>query len=137
LIKKTVIGILIFGLIAVIGFFVFVANFDIFESPKVSILKTECDYKGLRRVILSRTNGNAVTNSSIEITVTKCDSINSENIETIFIADSPNLKENDVKFKWKNLDTLTIVHNQNLKIFRQMNVSESVNPKIIFEYVTE
>ncbi len=134
MIKKILIGILLLVIVATIGFFVFSVNFNIFEISKVSILKTECDYEGLRRAVLSKTNGNAVTNTSIEVSITKCDEINFQNLETIFIVDAQNIKSNDVNFKWKSFDTLTIKHNKNLRIFKQKTESESINPKIIFEY---
>jgi hypothetical protein len=68
---------------------------------------------------------------------TYCNNINNAIPETIFVVDAPFVNRNDVSFKWKNFDTLTIKYDKRLKIIKQKSVSESVNPKIIFEYITK
>lgn len=135
--KKILIGILIFGLLAIIGLAVFMANFEIFDEPTETELKVECDYEGLRKVKMTKMTGNATVNSSIHIYATDC--IYDENIEPepIFIASSGSIKPNDVSFEWKSFDTLTIKYDKKLKVFKQKKESESLNPKIIFQYLTE
>ncbi|WP_178983227.1 hypothetical protein [Winogradskyella helgolandensis] len=130
LIKKILIGLLI------IGFFIFMTNFDVFGEPTGTVLKVECDYKGLRKIKLTEISGNATTNRSLHIYATYCNN-NNAIPEPIFVVDVPFVNRNDVSFKWKNFDTLTIKYDKRLKIIKQKTVSESINPKIIFEYITK
>ena len=141
MIKKIVIGILLLGIFAFVGYIIFMANFDIFDEPTETELKTECDYEGLRKVKMTEMTGNATLNRSIHIYAMDCN-INyeknkDENSEPIFVASAGFIKPKDVCFEWRNFDTLTIKYNKRLEIFEQKTESESVNPKIIFEYITE
>ena len=135
--KKILIGILIFGLLSIIGFAVFMANFEIFDEPTETVLKTECDYEGLRKVKMTEMTGNATANNSIHIYVTDCNYDENIEPEPIFVASAGFIKPKDVSFEWKSFDTLTIKYNKKLEIFKQKKESESVNPKIIFEYIAE
>lgn len=137
LIKKILIGILLIGIISIIGFFVFMANFEIFDGPTETELKVECDYEGLRKVKMTEMTGNVTLNRSIHIYAT--DSNYDENIkaEPIFIASAGFIKSKDVNFEWKSFDTLTIKYNKKLEIFKQKTESESINPKIVIEYITD
>ncbi len=141
LMKKLIIGILLLGIISIIGYSIFMANFEIFDTPKETYIKTECDYEGLRKVTMFELNGNTTTNNSLLIKSSDCnvelysdDLINSE---LIFSVSSPNIKKSDLNFKWKNFDTLTIIYKKKLRILKQEFESKTVNPKIIFEYKTE
>ena len=82
-------------------------------------------------------NGNAVTNGAIHISASDCFENKIENSELIFTVSSPNIETSDINFEWKSFDTLTIKYNKKLGIFKQKTESETVNPKIIFEYITE
>ena len=113
------------------------ANFQIFDDPVETELKTECDYEGLRKIIMSESGGSAVTRTSIHISVTDCKYEEKPNEEFIFIVDAPNIKPKDVSFNWKTFDTVTIRYDKKLRIFQQESESKIVNPKIIFEYITE
>jgi len=113
------------------------ANINIFDEPIETELKVECDYKGLRKVIMTEMNGNAVANRSIHIYTTECNYDENTGRESIFIASAGFIKPEDVSIKWKNFDTLTIKYNKKLKIFKQKTESQIVNPKIVFEYITE
>ncbi|TRZ42171.1 hypothetical protein [Robertkochia solimangrovi] len=137
MIKKILIGILLLGIITIIGFFIFMANFEIFDAPVETELKTECDYEGLRKIIMSESGGNAVTRTSIHISVTDCKYDKEPNEEFIFVVDAPNIKPKDVSFSWKTFDTVTIRYDKKLRIFKQESESKTVNPKIIFEYITK
>lgn len=137
MIKKILIGILLLGIFSVIGFSIFMVNFDIFGQPTVTELKTECDYKGLRKIIMSKLDGNAVTNSSIHISASDCLSGKNKNPELIFIVGAPNIKPSDVSFEWKNIDTLTIKYKKELQVFQKESESKTIEPKIIFEYITK
>ncbi|WP_146105012.1 hypothetical protein [Nonlabens tegetincola] len=136
MIKKILIGILLLGFIAIIGFVVLMTNFELFDEPTETELKAECDYEGLRKVKMTQESGNATANRSILIYATDC-GIDEKNSELIFVASAGFIKPKDVSFKWKSFDTLTIKYNKKLEIFEQKKESESVNPKIIFEYITE
>ncbi len=134
--KKILIGTLI-GLILISIFGFWASSFFLFESPKELIIKKECDYEGLRKVIMYELNGNAVTNGAIHISASDCFENKIENSELIFTVSSPNIETSDINFEWKSFDTLTIKYNKKLEIFEQKKESESVNPKIIFEYISE
>jgi len=135
--KKIIIGVLFIGLILISIFGFWASSFVLFESPTELIIKKECDYEGLRKVVMYELNGNAVTNGTIHISASDCFENKIENSEIIFTVSSPNITTTDLNFEWKNFDTLTIKYNKKLKVFKQKMESESVNPKIIFEYITE
>mgnify|MGYP006128678375 CR=1 FL=1 len=135
MIKKILIGIFLLGIIAIIGLFVFMANFEIFDEPTETELKVECDYEGFRKVKMTEMTGNATANRSIHIYATDCNYEEKIESEPIFVASSGFIKPKDVSFEWKGLDNLTIRYNKKLEIFKQKTESESVNPKIIFEYI--
>jgi hypothetical protein len=135
--KKIQIGILLLGIIAVIGFFFFMENFELFDEPTETELKAECDYEGLRKVKMTEMTGNTTANRSIHIYATDCNYDEKIEPESIFVASAGFIKSKDVNFKWKSFDTLTIRYNKKLEIFKQKAESESINPKIIFEYITE
>lgn len=111
------------------------ANFEIFDEPTETELKVECDYESLRKVKMTEMTGNATLNRSIHIYATDCNYDENINPELIFVASAGFIKPKDVSFKWKSFDTLTIQYNKKLDIFQQKTESESVNPKIIFEYI--
>jgi len=137
LIKKSLIGILLLGIISIIGYFLFIANFEVFDKPIETELKVECDYEGLRKIRMTEMTGNVTVNRSIHIYTTDCNYDENIKPESIFIASAGFIKPKDVNFEWKSFDTLTIKYNKKLEVFKQKKESESVNPKIIFEYITE
>ncbi|AXP81574.1 hypothetical protein CJ739_2501 [Mariniflexile rhizosphaerae] len=134
--KKILIGTLI-GVILFSFFGFWISGFFLFESPNELIIKKECDYEGLRKVVMYELNGNAVTNGAIHISASDCSENKIENSELIFTVSSSNIKISDVNFEWTSFDTLTIRYNKKLEIFKQKTESESVNPKIIFEYIAD
>ncbi|MFI1770279.1 hypothetical protein [Thalassobellus citreus] len=137
MIKKILIGILLLGFIAIIGFVVLMANFELFDEPTETELKAECDYEGLRKIKMTEMTGNATTDRSIHIYATDCNYNGEIEPEPIFVASAGFIKLRDVSFEWKSLDTLTIKYNKKLEVFKQKTESVSVNPKITFEYITE
>ncbi|PNW25017.1 hypothetical protein [Formosa algae] len=134
--KKILTGTLI-GIILISIFGFWASSFFLFESPKELIIKKECDYEGLRKVVMYELNGNAVTNGTIHISASDCFENKIENFELIFTVSSPKIETSDINFEWKSFDTLTIKYNKKLEIFKQKTESETVNPKIIFEYITK
>lgn len=137
MIKRIIVGILVFGITAVIGYIFFMANFEIFGEPTETELKAEYDYEGLRKIKMTEISGNAATNRSIHIYATECKYEENQNVEPIFVTSSSFIKPEDVNFEWKTFDTLTIKYNIKLDIFQQKTETEFVTPKIIIEYVTE
>jgi hypothetical protein len=113
------------------------ASFDMFGDSIKTELKTECDSKGLRKIIMTKIGGNAVTNDGMTIYATDCENNEDKELEPIFITDLAYLKNSDMKFEWKSFDTLVIRHSKELRIFKQEMESKTVNPKIIFEYIAE
>jgi len=113
------------------------SSFELFARVPVSKVKEECDYDGLRKAVMNELNGNAVTNGTIYISVSECADIDFEDSELIFSVSSSNISQKDINFQWKSFDTLTIKYNKKLTVFKQKKESESVNPKVIFEYITE
>lgn len=137
MIKKIFIGVILIGVIASLGFFVFMKNFEIFDESSETKLKVECDYEGLRKIKMTEKSGNATLNRSIQIYATNCNYEEDIEAELIFVVSAGFIKPNDINFEWKNFDTLTIKYNKKLDVFKQKKESESVNPKIIFEYLSE
>ena len=137
LIKKILIGSLLLGIISTIGYLIFMPNFDLFDEPTETELKAECDYEGLRKIKMTEMTGNATSNRSIHIYATDCNYDEKIEPELIFVVSAGFIKPKNVSFEWKSFDTLTIKYNKKLDIFKQKTESESVNPKIIFEYITE
>jgi len=135
--KKILVGIILIGIISIIGYFAFMSSFELFARVPVSKVKEECDYDGLRKAVMNELNGNAVTNGTIYISVSECADIDFEDSELIFSVSSSNISQKDINFQWKSFDTLTIKYNKKLTVFKQKKESESVNPKVIFEYITE
>lgn len=127
-----VIGLII---VSVMGFWF--SSFFLFQTPKELLIKKECDYEGLRKVIMYEVNGNAVTNGAIHMSASHCLEEVDANSELIFSVTSPNIRSKDIDFEWKNFDTLTIQYNKKLEIIKQITVSNSINPKITFEYIAQ
>lgn len=139
--KKIIFGILILGVIAIFGYVILMANFDIFDAPTETELKLECDDSGLRKITMYELSGNATTDRSILIKSSDCNAkLYSDeliNSELVFSATLPNIKKYDVNFEWKNFDTLTIRYNKKLRILNKKSESSTVNPKITFEYIAQ
>jgi hypothetical protein len=100
-------------------------------------LKTECDSKGLRKIIMTKFPGDATMNPGMTIYATDCKIDKENELEPIFVTDLSYLKNSDVDFEWKNSDTIIIKYNKKLRIFKQETESKTVNPKITFEYIAE
>ena len=117
------------------------ANFEIFDEPTETELKLECDDSGLRKITMYEFGGNATTNKSILIKSSDCNAkLYSDeliNSELIFSATLPNIKNTDVNFEWKSFDTITITYNKRLRILKMESESNTVKPKITFEYIAQ
>ena len=137
MIKKIIIGISILGIIASLTYVIFLSSFNLFGKPIETELKTECDNKGVRKIIMTKIGGNAAANPGITIYATECVNDEQKEPEPIFVTDLAYLNNSDVKFEWKNFDTVFIKYNKELRIFKQESISKTVTPKIVFKYIAE
>ncbi|QXP78760.1 MULTISPECIES: hypothetical protein [Winogradskyella] len=135
--KKILFGIILIGVLALIGYFVILANFDLFDKPIETELKTECDYEGVRKIRMTEMSGNATSNKSIHIYVTDCNDDEYSYHEPIFTVSASFIKPNLVDFEWKNMDTVTIKYDKKLDVFEKIIVSETTKPKLTLEYIME
>jgi hypothetical protein len=108
------------GILSLLSFGIFLANFDILGKPEKEFIDQECDYEGLRRASLYTLSGNASANPSIHISIDGCNSNSSSSVDrVIFTADKSNLDEDNVKIKWISFDTLIVEYTDDLRIFNQ------------------
>jgi hypothetical protein len=115
----TVVTILVVGLV---GCIVLLNTFDIFDTSDKKILSYKCDYEGLRQAEMYRLDGNAVTNSSINVSVhLDCNGHERREEKLVFTADNNSVDDNDVTITWLTFDTLTIEYKKGLRIFTQLN----------------
>lgn len=128
---------LLLGSIAIIGYFIIMADFELFDQPKEAELKAECDIEGSRKIIMTEMIGNATANRSIHVYATYCNYNDSIELEPIFVASAGFIKPKDVNFEWKSFDTLTIKYNKFIEVYKKKPESESLNSKIIFEYLAQ
>ena len=108
-------------------------NFQIFDEPNELRIKQECDYEGLRKITLSKTEGNAITNNTFKIISSNCDEKNTKS-EIVFIVSSSHLTQKEINFKWKSFDTLEIEYHKDFEVFTQKTITKKANPKIVIEY---
>ena len=106
--KRILIGTLLLGILAIIGFSFLMENFEIFDKPTETELKMECDYDGLRKIRMTEMTGNATLNRSIHIYASDCNYDKNIEAEPIFVASTSFIKPKDVNFEWRGFDTLTI-----------------------------
>ncbi len=108
-------------------------NFQIFDEPNELRIKQECDYEGLRKITLSKIEGNAVTNNTFKIISSNCDEKNTKS-EILFIVSSSHLTKKEIDFNWKSFDTLIIEYHKDFEVFTQKTITDKANPKIVIEY---
>jgi hypothetical protein len=108
-------------LLGIIGFMVFLNGFEMFDEPTREIVRSECDYEGLRQATIFTSTGNATANPSMNVSVKLgCDGNSNEEVDNIlFTADSPFLRESDLEVKWESFDTLRITYDSHLRVFKE------------------
>lgn len=112
-------------------------NFELFPGPENIIIKSECDYDGLREFHLLKTDGNATTNPSITLKLSECDKINEEDLELVFALDGSRLADNDVQVKWKSFDTIQVKYNSDARVIVKESKSRSIAVPITIIYESE
>jgi hypothetical protein len=113
----TTLTILTLGLI---GYFILLNTFDIFATPDKKIISYKCDHEGLRQAEVIRVDGNAVTNTSLNVSVyLDCKYGHREDGKNVFTVDEDSFNDNDVKINWTTFDTLTIEYKKGLKIINK------------------
>lgn len=116
---------IVFLFLCILGFtayMIFHSTFNIFGDPEIEILEQKCDYEGLRKASLFRLAGNATTNPSLHVSIENCGvTPNMENGETIFTANHPNLRNDEITFEWISFDTLKVEFEGSLMVFKMAN----------------
>jgi hypothetical protein len=108
-------------LLGILGFMIFMNSFEIFEEPKKEIVRTECDYEGLRQATVFKFVGNTTANPSLDVSANLgCDGYNDEVTDSIlFTADASSLHGDEVEIKWTSFDTLRIIYSADLRVFKE------------------
>lgn len=108
-------------ILGIIGFMMFLNRFEIFEEPKKEIVRTECDYEGLRQATVFTLAGNTTTNPSLNVSAKLgCEGYNDVAADSIlFTADASTLFGDEIEVKWTSFDTLRIVYDADLRVFKQ------------------
>jgi hypothetical protein len=115
----TVVTVLIVGLV---GYIILLNTFDIFNTPDKKILSYKCDYEGLRQAETYRLEGNAVTNSSINVSIhLDCNGHERTDEKLVFTADNTAVDDKDVTITWLTFDTLAIQYKKGLRVFTQLD----------------
>lgn len=113
------IPILIIGLI--VAFYgVCISSFDLFGEPDKQILKTNCDYEGLRQATLFEYGGNAVTPPSLIVSIDLGCSGNPDDSKTKIVFSAEQCSETTLETEWKSFDTLRIIYSKRLEPVTQV-----------------
>jgi hypothetical protein len=106
------ISILIIGLLVV--FEVFIGSFDLFGEPEKEILKTNCDYEGLRQSTIFEYGGNAATNPAILVSIDLGCSGYPDDSKKEIVFSAEHKGGTTVETEWKSFDTLKIIYSNKL-----------------------
>jgi hypothetical protein len=110
--------ILIFGLVITFG--IFVRTFDLFGNPDKEIVKTNCDYEGLRQATIFIYGGNAVTNPGILVSIDLGCSTNPDDSKKKIVFSAEYTDGLTVDTEWKSFDTLRIIYSDRLEPITQL-----------------
>jgi hypothetical protein len=133
----TIVATLVIGLA---GYVILLNTFDIFGTPNKKILSNKCDGEGLRQAEIYQLEGNAVTNSSINVSVhLDCSRYQRKEEKLIFTADISSMNDKDVNINWLTFDTLSIEYRVGLRIFTQLDkvvyADSALNVYVIYKEV--
>ncbi|RZS93592.1 hypothetical protein [Aquimarina brevivitae] len=113
------ISILIIGLFVIYG--IFISTFDLFGEPEKEILKTDCDYEGLRQATTFEYGGNAVTIPAIIVSIDLGCSDNPDDTKKKIVFSAEHTGGTTVETKWKSFDTLVVTYSDKLEPITQIN----------------
>lgn len=131
--KKIQLFLLIIFSIGILGFIIFMANFKILDESKEVIINSKKDSGNTRTAILAKSEGNATINQSLNLYISNINN-SKEQKELIFLMSSGYTNEKDIKFYWKNLDTLVVEYNKDYDVFTKELKTINVNPEVNIEY---
>lgn len=98
-----------------VALLIFIWTFDLFPSENKKVTEANCDSKGIRKAVISQVEGNAVTSSTISVSVhlgcKKTPNINEESL--IFLAEQRN--EASVEVTWLTFDSLEVAYSRALE----------------------
>lgn len=112
------ISILIIGLFVAYG--IFINNFDLLGEPEKEILKTNCDYEGLRQATIFEYGGNAVTIPAIIVSIDLGCSDNPDDSKKKIVFSAEHTGGTTVETEWKSFDTLKIIYSDRLEPIIQL-----------------
>lgn len=107
------ISILIIGLFVAYG--IFISTFDLFGEPEKEILKTDCDYEGLRQATTFEYGGNAATIPAIKVSIDLGCSDNPDDSEKKTVFSAEHRGGTTVETEWKSFNTLKIIYSNSLE----------------------
>lgn len=113
------ISILIIGLFVAYG--IFISTFDLFGEPEKEILKTNCDYEGLRQSTIFEYGGNAVTNSALIVSIDLGCTDNPDDSKKEIVFSAEQKGGTSVETEWKSFDTLKIFYSDILEPITQLD----------------
>lgn len=93
-----------------ITFRIFIGTFDLFGEPEKEILKTDCDYKGLRQSTTFEYGGNTVTIPAIKVSIDLGCSDKPDYSKRKIVFSAEHKGGTTVDTEWKSLDTLKIIY---------------------------
>lgn len=112
-------SILIIGLIVTFG--IFISTFDLFGKPEKEILKTDCDYEGLRQATIFEYGGNAVTNPAILVSIDLGCSGYPDDSKKEIVFSAEHADGSTVDTEWKSFDTLKIIYSGRIEPIIQLD----------------
>jgi hypothetical protein len=132
-------SILIIGLIVTYG--LFISTFDLFGEPEKEILKTDCDYEGLRQATTFEFGGNAVTIPAINVSIDLGCSDNPDNSNKKIVFSAEHTGGTTVETEWESFDTLKIIYSDRLEPITQIDqvtyADSTLNVTIEYEKISQ
>lgn len=110
---------MIIGLFVAYG--IFINTFDLFGEPEKEILKTDCDYEGLRQATTFEYGGNTVTIPAIKVSIDLGCSDNPDDTKRKIVFSAEHTGGTTVETKWKSFDTLVITYSDKLEPITQID----------------
>ena len=98
-----------------VAYGIFLSTFDLFVEPEKEILKTDCDYEGVRQATTFEYGGNAATIPAIKVSIDLgcSDNPNDSEKKTVFSAEHRG--GTTIETEWKSFDTLKIIYSNSLE----------------------